>query len=272
MDTEIEVSVRDRFLLYLQRIGFEVEFGFRDNGISMVWPDGSAAGDQWWEVDTTVTTLSKGGEILGEIDSDMKLRTRADDDSPAVKEAIRAMANWHPGESEEVDAKALGLLRLTLAKCHIDAAGPSNIGKSHAASALPLYEEALSLDPTLARAWNGKGAALVTLERKDEGLKCYEKAIEIDPSLLVSWHNLGNRYAENNQPRRAHHAYAKAAGLEPDVPSDWILKASAMLKIGDYHGAVLCAEHALTLLPHNAWAATVLKDAKARLGSDVSAR
>jgi tetratricopeptide (TPR) repeat protein len=265
MDRKVKVSKKDRLLLYLHRAGFEVKFGYVDNGCMFSSLPGKSVQEAWWMVDYEVVMISKGGKYLVEIDPSLKLRMLENDDSPSLREAVNEIHQWKFDESEMVDLRALAHLKLIHARCHMVHASPCDIGRSHAESALSLCEEVLSLDPTLAPAWNCMGAILVRLERKDEGLRCYAKAVEFDPSLLRAWHNLGNRYAEKNQSKRAHKAYAKAAGLEPNEPHDWVLKASAMLKIGDFRGAVRCAEHALRLFPHDSWAADILKDAKVRL-------
>jgi tetratricopeptide (TPR) repeat protein len=79
--------------------------------------------------------------------------------------------------------------------------------------ALRTIESALELDPSMAGAWNAKGAILATLRRPVEAAACFENAIRIQRDLWEALENLG--------------AVLDAQGNVPAARSNWL----AALKI-----------------------------------------
>ena len=53
------------------------------------------------------------------------------------------------------------------------------------------YEHAIQLEPSKAIIWNGKGYALISLERFEEALEAYEQVIQLEPSDQV-YYQKGN--------------------------------------------------------------------------------
>ena len=54
------------------------------------------------------------------------------------------------------------------------------------ATASAAYDKALKLDPTLYKAWYGKGLVLTYWQKKEEAIAAYEKALQINPDSSVA--------------------------------------------------------------------------------------
>ena len=69
------------------------------------------------------------------------------------------------------------------------AQGKAFFEKKRYAEALAVFERATELDPNLASAWNGKGAALTALGRLKEALAAFDRALALDPNDVKALNN-----------------------------------------------------------------------------------
>jgi tetratricopeptide (TPR) repeat protein len=60
--------------------------------------------------------------------------------------------------------------------------------------ALPLFREALAIDPLYGFGWSDLGRCLLDLDRPDEATPVLVRASELKPDDLVTWRNLGEAY------------------------------------------------------------------------------
>jgi superkiller protein 3 len=72
----------------------------------------------------------------------------------------------------------------------------SNAGSVHLAmkdfgTAERDFRKAISVDPNLARAWNGLGVALASTGQESEAVDAWRRSIEIDPGQPDTLYNLG---------------------------------------------------------------------------------
>jgi len=57
--------------------------------------------------------------------------------------------------------------------------------------ALDTYDEITTLDPEIAKAWVGKGKALLALDQKTRALSCFKKALTLEPTNEIALEKLG---------------------------------------------------------------------------------
>src|SRR5579875_3380129 len=131
--------------------------------------------------------------------------------------------------------------------------------------ALIAYEQATTLDPTLAQAWTNKGNALAALNRYDEALTALEQATTLDPTDALAWYNKGVTLAKLNRYDKALIAYEQATTLDPTLAQAWTNKGNALAALNRYDEALTAYEQATTLDPTDAQAWTNKGNALAAL-------
>ena len=93
-------------------------------------------------------------------------------------------------------------------------------GKQQLASqpeiALTTFEKALKLKPNQVTAWQGKGDALVALQKFEPALEAYDRAITIRPDKMASWRGKGNVFYWLGDFQQALTNYERALAIQPD--------------------------------------------------------
>jgi len=79
--------------------------------------------------------------------------------------------------------------------------------------ALPIYEQAIHLNPNYALAYHNKGVALYNLRHYQEALAAYEQAIHLDPSLALAYKGKGLVLEDLGKKQEAQQAYERAKQL-----------------------------------------------------------
>ncbi len=87
-------------------------------------------------------------------------------------------------------------------------------GKLH--EALHLYEEALSLDDTLAPIHFQRGMVLLALQRPVEAVTAFERCVALQPDFLRGWLQLGAAALAANNIAQAERAYTTVLQLAPE--------------------------------------------------------
>lgn len=81
--------------------------------------------------------------------------------------------------------------------------GKNLVGQNDCGPALKELDEAIRLDPRLARAYYERGLAKQCLGRSQEGLLDYDRAIELDPKDPYAYYARGLHYAGEGRLDRA---------------------------------------------------------------------
>ena len=74
---------------------------------------------------------------------------------------------------------------------------------------------ALTVNPASAQHWNGKGYALLKLQRYPEAIPAFETATRLQPDLVAAWVNLGEAYLRAKQLGKAITTLEQALKLAP---------------------------------------------------------
>lgn len=82
------------------------------------------------------------------------------------------------------------------------------------ASAIGLYEKALSLDASNAQTWNDLGVIHFRQSEYEEARSCFSKAAAIDPDLAEAWFNLADTFEELGMPAERREALAQLKAAE----------------------------------------------------------
>lgn len=119
--------------------------------------------------------------------------------------------------------------------------------KDQREKALPWYDKALSLDPSLGPAWRGRAGVLAALGRHEEALSCLEKAF--DPqSPEASLHALRGHVMKGlGRLPEALGAYGKAVSLDPRLFDAWQGAIECLEATGDEKEALRTATAAAKL-------------------------
>jgi tetratricopeptide (TPR) repeat protein len=134
------------------------------------------------------------------------------------------------------------------------------------ARAVPLYREAVRLDPDSAEAHYGLGNALMVLGRFAEAAACYEHTLRARPDHAEAHNNRAVARAEQGQFEAAVAGYREALRLRPDYTEAHFNLGNALRQSGDPAAAAASYEKAVELRPYWAEAQTNLGLALARQG------
>ena len=98
-----------------------------------------------------------------------------------------------------------------------------------------------------AEAQNGKGVALLEMERYGESVKAFEAALTIEPNLPGTHYNLGLAWEGLGQLETALHNYTKAIELEPHDGEAYFRRGGIYFALEQYDKTVEDATQALEL-------------------------
>lgn len=121
--------------------------------------------------------------------------------------------------------------------------------------AIENYDWALTLNPELLEAWNGKGLALGNLDQYEEALECFDKAMELKPDDSDAWLNKGIIAGSHRRYKEARDYCDKAIELRADNCNAWFNKGVALINLAQNEEALECFDKAIELKPdyHEAW-------------------
>ncbi len=86
-------------------------------------------------------------------------------------------------------------------------------------SALGVYNQAITLDPTYAPSYNNRGMIAYDQKQMDQALADYNQAITLDPTFALAYKNRGNVYLDQQQQDQALADYTQAIALDPRFAS-----------------------------------------------------
>lgn len=133
---------------------------------------------------------------------------------------VRAVAFWQQNKNAEA-VSALERLYNGTENTAIRARARFFAGRCHQeqkeyAQAKQLYEEALSLDPTMAMAWSNLATVCDVLGAEpEEMIRCLETAVFYDPNYEVAYGKLGMYYNMLHDFERSERAFCMSIRLNP---------------------------------------------------------
>lgn len=111
--------------------------------------------------------------------------------------------------------------------------------------ALALYDHAIRLDASSARAWAGRARILHERGRRNEAMGCLDRALESDPRFVPALLAKGDLLLELKDAAGALAAFQAAVAAGPDVVSAWIRRSCALEELGRDADALGSLEGAL---------------------------
>jgi ankyrin repeat protein/Flp pilus assembly protein TadD len=120
--------------------------------------------------------------------------------------------------------------------------------------AIPLYRQALSLDPSLPYANLNLGVALAVTGELQEAQRYFRKAIQSNPESAVAHYNLGLTLDKLGRRADAIVRYREAIRLDPDYSGAYNNLALALGDVGDSDGELEALQNAVRTDPENATA------------------
>jgi len=113
--------------------------------------------------------------------------------------------------------------------------------------ALARYQQALSMDPSLAVAHNNISAALISLQHHPEALQAAERAIHLNPRLAAAYSNKALALVKLRRTQEALAVCDSAIRLNPALKSAYNVKGLALLELGYTQAALAEFDYTLTL-------------------------
>jgi predicted O-linked N-acetylglucosamine transferase (SPINDLY family) len=117
------------------------------------------------------------------------------------------------------------------------------------AEALESFEQALTIAPEYADAWNNHGNALLEMQRPVEALRSLDRALALRPDFPVALNNRGNALRELSRPAEALACYERALQLQPGFARALNNRGNALRDLKRLEEAFASFEQALRLEP-----------------------
>lgn len=120
----------------------------------------------------------------------------------------------------------------------------------HLVAAMRCYEQALQMDNTYSRAWDGLGIVFSKQFNAIKAFQCFEKALSFDPTSTDSYHNLGMVLASQGEYTAAVQCYQEALRLDPERWQTRRNLGTIHFYQGHFTEALQCFEHVLSQTPN----------------------
>ncbi|RDE12041.1 MAG: hypothetical protein C4K48_10530 [Candidatus Thorarchaeota archaeon] len=146
-----------------------------------------------------------------------------------------------------------------------------SIGPDKASEALKSFNNALQLLPDDLQTLRDKAVSLRALGRAEEELDCYRKISEASRNEWEVWLRMGDLQLELGDFKAADSSYKTALALKEDLVPAFIRRAIALAMMESYTDALKSAETATKLAPENAEAWLIQGDVNLRAGRHKSA-
>lgn len=116
-------------------------------------------------------------------------------------------------------------------------------------NALKDYEQAISLDPSLARPYFNRARTYSTLRRNDEALANYLRAVELNPDYTTAHNNLGIVYERLGRHDEAMESYGNAIRIDPTFATTYINRGTLHSNLSRHEEALADYDRAVELNP-----------------------
>ncbi|BCM94476.1 hypothetical protein IAD21_06383 [Abditibacteriota bacterium] len=123
-----------------------------------------------------------------------------------------------------------------------------NLDMGNFEAAIPLYEQALSLDGERVNDWINRGLALWSVQRNEAALESYDHALALDPNNALAWMNRGNALHDlGRSQQEIMSCYDRALESDPYLARAWYNKGDELGHMGRFIEARACFENAYEL-------------------------
>ena len=126
----------------------------------------------------------------------------------------------------------------------------AELGSRSYDAALGDYSRAIELDPTLARAWCGRGLARSSRDDVGGAYGDFARAIELDPTLALAWANRGSLHYVRGELDEARRDLDRAVELDPNLALARRNRGLLEKKLGDLDAAKADLLRATELKPN----------------------
>ena len=118
--------------------------------------------------------------------------------------------------------------------------------------ALERFNQALSINATVAETWNNRGTVLNDLARYDEAIVDFDRAIGLQPGYLDAFCNRGKALTELKRYDEALASFDKALAVKSDLENAWLGRGLVLGKLKRYGKSLVAYDRALALKPDHA--------------------
>ena len=115
--------------------------------------------------------------------------------------------------------------------------------------ALVAYDQALSLKPDFAAAWNNRGIALHELQRYPEALASYDRALSLKADFALAWNNRGTTLLDLKYYDMALASQARALQFDPNLVEALNNRGNLLRHFNRHAEALACYDRAVALRP-----------------------
>jgi tetratricopeptide (TPR) repeat protein len=127
-------------------------------------------------------------------------------------------------------------------------------------AAIPLFKDALRIEPASPTAHNSLGSALLMKDDVSQAMAEFHAALDADPNYTNARYNLAHAFAVNGDYARAAAEYKMFLAGKPDDADAQAALGTVYFKLEDYSDALAAFRQAARLNPHDA-------DIQANLGT-----
>ncbi len=175
---------------------------------------------------------------LGNDDAALTHYHSALDSHPDNLEAILALSGFmleHGADTEVIELSRKGIALnpedTRISNLYFDQ-GYAHMRNKRYMNAITAFENAVHVDPSLAKAWNNLGNIHIVLGDTAAAQRSFVEAISANPQIAEAHYNLGSIYLENSDLNRAEQAYKAAIGTDSTFARAFYALASIYHKMG----------------------------------------
>jgi tetratricopeptide (TPR) repeat protein len=125
------------------------------------------------------------------------------------------------------------------------------IAQSRYPEALADFNEAIALNPRVARVWVNKGTVFAEQNQNDSAAVCFARAIELKPDYPEALSNRGGIRSRLGDLAGAVDDFTRAIALQPTFRDPYNNRALVYFKMGEFEKAVADRRHVIELDPKN---------------------
>src|SRR5258708_19942051 len=111
------------------------------------------------------------------------------------------------------------------------------------------FDQARTLKPDYALAFENRGITLVNVKRRNEALYALSKAIELDPTLWLAFGYRASIYEERSDWRAMYDDAKKLIELAPNYRMGYEYRGRAYLEVAPHQPAITALSTAIPLHP-----------------------
>lgn len=116
-------------------------------------------------------------------------------------------------------------------------------------AALADFDQAIALNPRVAKVWFNKGVLLTSLDRVDSALVCYDRAVEIKPDYSTALNNRGALKLQKGDLAGAVADYSLSIAVAPGYRDPYANRAMVYSMMREYEKSVADSRRAVELNP-----------------------